>query len=57
MERQHFGGPFWENKPKPTSIDKELPLYEIPDDIVPEEPLDQRNDIPDVIGDFKDLKR
>jgi len=31
LERQHYGGPFWEGKPKPKSIEEEMPEY------VPEE--------------------
>jgi hypothetical protein len=43
LERQHFGGPFWENKKAPKSVSKELPDYE------PEE-FEQPNisDIPDI---------
>lgn len=28
LERQHFGGPFWEGKEKPQSYDKQLPDYD-----------------------------
>ena len=40
LERQHFGGPYWEEKEKPISITKKMPEYipektEIPD--IPEE--------------------
>ena len=31
LERQHFGGPFWEGKQKPKPIEEEMPEY-VPDD-------------------------
>ena len=65
LERQHFGGPFWEGKEKPQSYGKKLPNYD-PEKEMKEagferdipEGLYESDMIPDENDDFfKSIKR
>jgi hypothetical protein len=61
LERQHYGGPFWEKKNKPSSVEKEPFEYapeEYPDEPIPEDLKKAFEEMPEYPEEtFQSLKR